>query len=331
MPQLIAAGQQKLDELKNINTDWFHELIRNSLYQKHNVSIRGGSEETTYYVSANYTQQGGRLPGNDKRRMSLRMNMDQKLGHIGYALLSVNGGYAKTNTPNGTTSDPTQLVYELNPYETKDSGELVSYPGRTYNDLMNQYSQEDAAKTAGISGSLILNPLPGLDVAAVAGLDFLLDETEQFTPSTAYSEMTTGVPEIQRGIYSKSKNTTTNVSTNVRVTYNNVYAGKHNLTLGANIDYYLTQLDNVSITGYGVGTIKSAAAINQSIQGTRKAEVGALKDKNAQLGFGAVVGYTFDNIYDLYGTYKTDASSILPSDKRWNSAWAVGILSLIHI
>lgn len=123
--------------------------------------------------------------------------------------------------------------------------------------------------------------------------DFLLDETEQFTPSTAYSEMTTGVPEIQRGIYSKSKNTTTNVSTNVRVTYNNVYAGKHNLTLGANIDYYLTQLDNVSITGYGVGTIKSAAAINQSIQGTRKAEVGALKDKNAQLGFGAVVGYTF--------------------------------------
>lgn len=158
--------------MKNINTDWFHELIRNSLYQKHNVSIRGGSEETTYYVSANYTQQGGRLPGNDKRRMSLRMNMDQKLGHIGYALLSVNGGYAKTNTPNGTTSDPTQLVYELNPYETKDSGELVSYPGRTYNDLMNQYSQEDAAKTAGISGSLILNPLPGLDVAAVAGLDF---------------------------------------------------------------------------------------------------------------------------------------------------------------
>ena len=33
LPQLIAAGQQKLDELKNINTDWFHELIRNSLYR----------------------------------------------------------------------------------------------------------------------------------------------------------------------------------------------------------------------------------------------------------------------------------------------------------
>ena len=91
------------------------------------------------------------------------------------------------------------------------------------------------------------------------------------------------------------------------------------------MDYYLTQLDNVSITGYGVGTINSAAAINHSIQGPRQAEVGALKDKNAQLGLGAVLGYTFDNIYDFYATYKADASSILPSDKRWNSAWAVGI------
>ena len=315
LSQLIASGEQKLNELRNINTDWFKELIRNNLYQKHNVSIRGGSEQTTYYISANYTKQGGRLPGNDKQRMSLRMNLDQKLGHIGYALLSVNGGYAKTNTPNGSTSDPTQLVYELNPYETKDGGELISYPGRTYKDLMNQFSQESAAKTAGISGSLTLNPLPGLDIAAVAGLDFLLDETE----------MTSGIPELKRGIFAKSKNTTTNISTNIRATYNHVFAGRHDLTLGANMDYYLTQLDNVSITGYGVGTINSAAAINHSIQGTRQAEVGALKDKNAQLGLGAVLGYTFDNIYDFYATYKADASSILPSDKRWNSAWAVGI------
>ena len=313
LSQLIASGEQKLNELRNINTDWFKELIRNNLYQKHNVSIRGGSEQTTYYISANYTKQGGRLPGNDKQRMSLRMNLDQKLGHIGYALLSVNGGYAKTNTPNGSTSDPTQLVYELNPYETKDGGELISYPGRTYKDLMNQFSQET------------LNPLPGLDIAAVAGLDFLLDETEQFTPSTSYSEMTSGIPELKRGIFAKSKNTTTNISTNIRATYNHVFAGRHDLTLGANMDYYLTQLDNVSITGYGVGTINSAAAINHSIQGTRQAEVGALKDKNAQLGLGAVLGYTFDNIYDFYATYKADASSILPSDKRWNSAWAVGI------
>ena len=37
-----------------------------------------------------------------------------------------------------------------------------------------------------------------------------------------------------------------------------------------------------------------------------------------------MAGYSWNGIYDLFGTYKSDASSVLRSDKRWNSAWAVG-------
>ncbi len=55
------------------------------------------------------------LPGNDKRRMSLRMNMDQKLGHIGYALLIVKwGDMLRQIYTEWYNLDPTQLVYELN-------------------------------------------------------------------------------------------------------------------------------------------------------------------------------------------------------------------------
>lgn len=322
LEQMIAAGQAKLDSLSGINTDWFDELIRNSFYQKHNVSLKGGSETTTYYVSMNYTSQGGRIEGNDKQRTSLRMNLDQQLGHIGYAMLSISGGYAKTNTPNGSDNDPTALVYKLNPYERKDDAKLWSYPQRSYKDLVYQYSQVSTDKNAGVSGSLSLNPVPGLDIAAVAGVDFLIDESVQFTPGSAYSQR--NVPEEAQGIYQKDKNTTTNISSNVRVTYNKVFAGKHDLTLGANMDYYLTSFDNVGIKGYGVGDINSAAAINQSLTGTYQATVSGLKDKNAQLGVGVVFGYTFDNTYDIYATYKADASSLLPKDKRWNAAWAVG-------
>ena len=124
--------------MRNINTDWYDELLHTSLYQKHNLSVKGGSNTTSYYVSANYTQQGGRIPGNDKERMGLRLNLDQRLGEIGYLMFSVNGGYSETNTPNGTTNDPASLVYDLNPYEQK-TGELWSNPGQTYSDLMNQF------------------------------------------------------------------------------------------------------------------------------------------------------------------------------------------------
>ena len=97
---MIAEGQGVLDSLRNIHTDWFDELIHRSIYQRHNLSVRGGTENTSYYISANYAQQGGRVPGNDTHRFTARMSLDQKLGRWGYLSLSTDAGYSETDTPN---------------------------------------------------------------------------------------------------------------------------------------------------------------------------------------------------------------------------------------
>ena len=78
--QLIAEGEKRLSALRNIHTDWFKELIHNNFYQKHNISIKGGNGNTTYYLSGNCTYQGGRIEGNNKQRFSVRMGLDQQLG-----------------------------------------------------------------------------------------------------------------------------------------------------------------------------------------------------------------------------------------------------------
>lgn len=322
--QLIAEGERKLAELRNIHTDWFKELIHNNIYQKHSISIKGGNNTTTYYISGNYTYQGGRLEGNNKQRFNVRMSLDQRIGRIGYLMLGVNGGYAKSKTPNGTTFDLTSLVYNLNPYERK-TGSLYSYPDRTYNDLIHQFNSDSNDKNTGVSANLTLTPVQGLTLAYVAGLDILLGEDHRFTPASAYSESKKGVPTLAQGIYSRTKATTTNLSSNLRVTYNHTFGDVHDLTLGANMDYYLYNYDAVGITGYGVGNVDSPSAINRSLRGYRQPEVRNPRDKNAQMGIGVVAGYTFNELYDLYLTYKADASSVLPRDKRWNRAWAASI------
>ena len=323
--RLIAEGHQILDSLSRINTDWFKELLRNNFYQEHNLSVKGGSEQTSFYSSINYSQQGGRIPGNDIKRVTARLSVDQTITSRTYASLGVSGGYALTNSPNGTTYSPTELIYQLNPYESKNGkGELVSFPGRTYNDLFNQFSSKSTDKRAGISGSINCTAIKGLEVAAVAGIDYVLTENLSITPPTAYSELTSGVPENQRGKLTKDKNTLTNISSNIRLTYTRTL-GKHDLTLGTNFDYYADHTDNLGITGYGLSSkMQSPSGVNQSIEGNRKPSFTSKNEKTAQLGVGALMGYSWNNIYDLFGTYKCDASSILPKDKRWNSAWAVG-------
>lgn len=324
LDQMIAEGKAILDGLRQTNTDWFKELLRNDFYQRHNLSVRGGNNKTSYYASANYSYQGGQVPGNDVNRFTGRMSLDQAVGTKGFVSLSVSGGYSKANSPNGSTYSPTSLIYELNPYESKTSGELFSYPNRTYNDLVYQFDRTSTEKRFGTTASINLEPLEGLTIGAVAGLDFVLSESLEFTPSTAYEEQRSGAAKNELGKISKSKNTNSNVTTNVRVTWNRTF-GKHDVTLGANTDYYWDNMDNMSVTGYGVGQLKSMAAINQSIEGNRKVSTSNFREKTAQLGIGLLGGYCYDGIYDIFGTYKADASSILPKDKRWNAAWAVGV------
>ena len=323
LDQMIAEGKAILDELRKTNTDWFKELLRNDFYQRHNLSVRGGNSKTSYYASANYSYQGGQVPGNDVNRFTGRMSLDQALGNKGYVSLSVSGGYSKANSPNGSTYSPTSLIYELNPYESKTSGELWSYPNRTYDDLVYQFERTSTDKRFGTTASLNLEPIQGLTIGAIAGLDFVLSESMDFTPSTAYEEQRSGAAANELGKLSKSKNTNSNITTNVRVTWTKTF-GKHDITLGANTDYYWDNMDNMSITGYGVGKLKTPAAINQSIEGNRKVSTSNFRETSAQLGVGLLGGYCFDGTYDVFGTYKADASSILPKDKRWNAAWAVG-------
>lgn len=325
LPAMIASGQAVLDSLRGINTDWFNELMRVAMYQNHNLSVRGGSEKSSYFVSANIATQGGQVKGNSTLRGTLRMGIDVALGKIGYFTMTMDGAYTENKTPNGSSFSPASLIYNLNPYETKSGNKLWSYPNRTYDDLMYQYRSNTTDKRGGASASVNLKPIEDLEISAVAGLDYLNTEGTQLTPASSYSEQQSGFGPEALGKLNKDKNTLLNFSYNVRALYTKVFNDVHNLTLSLNHDYYLTSTDNLGITGYGVGNHASASLINQSLTGARKPAVSSFKEKVAQIGYGAVAGYTYASTYDLFATYKLDGSSVLPSDKRWNSAWAVGL------
>lgn len=324
LDKMIAEGAAVLDSLRGINTDWFNELMRVALYQNHNLSVRGGGEQMSYFMSANLSTQGGQVEGNSALRGSMRLGVDLALGKIGYFSISMDGAYSETKTPNGSSFTPASLVYNLNPYETRSGSQLWSYPGRTFSDLLYQYSSNSNDKRGGVSASINLKPTPDFEISAVTGLDYLLNDALQFTPASSYSEQQSGFGTEALGKLNKDKNTLLNYSYNIRAVYNKLFNDRHDVTLSLNHDYYLTSTDNLGITGYGVGNHPSASLINQSLTGARKPAVSSLKEKVIEMGFGAVAGYTFNRAYDLFATYKLDASSVLPSDKRWNGAWALG-------
>jgi TonB-linked SusC/RagA family outer membrane protein len=329
LDELIAQGQRKLDSLRTINTDWFKELIKTNIYQSHSLGVRGGTKTNKYYYSLKYDRQGGRIEGNDLNRITGRMNLDYSLAQSLHLSFNTSLGYSKTDTPYGSEHNPTSLVYDLNPYEQKVDPatgkpvELDSYPNRTFHDLMNQYNSESTSKRINSSLNMNWEITKGLDLSAVTGFDYLLREKLSKVPREAFSQ--TGFSDAEKGEITKEKNTELNYSTNIRLNYNKEW-NKHNVTLSTNYDYYYTGYDNIGLKGYGIASkVNTAAGINQGLAGNRQTKVSSRKEKSAQLGIGFALGYSFNSMYDFYGSYKTDASSLLPSDKRWNTAWSAGI------
>ncbi|MDR1718961.1 MAG: SusC/RagA family TonB-linked outer membrane protein [Dysgonamonadaceae bacterium] len=46
--------ENKVKQLETVNTDWFKYLFRNSVTHRHSLSISGGNEKTTFYLSGSY-------------------------------------------------------------------------------------------------------------------------------------------------------------------------------------------------------------------------------------------------------------------------------------
>ncbi len=83
---LSADAQNQINALRNINTDWNDILMRNAFTQDYGVSISGGGNKATYYVSVGYSDQQGNVQGvsanrfNTTMKTSIRINEMLKVG-----------------------------------------------------------------------------------------------------------------------------------------------------------------------------------------------------------------------------------------------------------
>lgn len=76
---LISAFENSNDPYKYPNTNWFNELFRPAIIQEHNLSIRGGSEQTSSFLSFNYLNQDGIVPNTNSERYGIRANLESKI------------------------------------------------------------------------------------------------------------------------------------------------------------------------------------------------------------------------------------------------------------
>ncbi|WP_308756097.1 TonB-dependent receptor [uncultured Bacteroides sp.] len=157
MKEVWASGQF---------VDWEDLMLKNALYQNHDITIRGGTEKLRVSAGLNYFNQDGMVKtGSGYSKAAFRLNVDYKINK--WASFGVNTSYALTkneredgNFTEFITRTPLAKVYEEDGSYTKyiDSANDVNPLYRAQN-----YSREITNNSYRVNIFLELKPFKGFN------------------------------------------------------------------------------------------------------------------------------------------------------------------------
>ncbi|NBC67315.1 MAG: SusC/RagA family TonB-linked outer membrane protein, partial [Bacteroidetes bacterium] len=154
------------------NTPWNSLLTRRGYVSQHQLSVSGGNERTTFFVSGNYYDELGTLLGTEYQKFDLRFNLDHQLSETLNLQTRVSTGIDKfPNDPLGGQSSTRTQYYNNIPWDPafNDDGTPVNplAPGQGWfgnassNYFFNRENQESEIKNAYLNVDLEL----GYDIA----------------------------------------------------------------------------------------------------------------------------------------------------------------------
>lgn len=150
---------------KTIDTRWYDYVYRKGFQQNHNLSVSGGSESTTYYFSAGYTDQQGIIRKNDFKRLSTLLNVDSRINSV----LSAGGKLSFSNEKNLAAESSGSLSTEA--YGTGGLGRTVLVNAPNVSPYNNDGSYNIGASFVGPMSNIVpsnqvgfYNPVVSLDL-----------------------------------------------------------------------------------------------------------------------------------------------------------------------
>ncbi len=143
-----VTRQHRLDDQERLNiangttTDWVDLLIGNGMQTSHNISVSGGSDKSTHYISLGYTKEEGNLEPEGFERLSgsmkLSMNITKEIKIGG----SFNINYTNTNLAGGETL---RSIYRTRPTTRcfDDNNEPIFWLSTYETQIPNPYFEKD--------------------------------------------------------------------------------------------------------------------------------------------------------------------------------------------
>lgn len=323
-PSILGAG-----------TDWQQELFRNAPMGKHQLSLSGGTQANTYYMSTEYMDQKGVAEGSGFKRLGFRLNLDNKPRK--WLTIGTTLNYNQTNeiltATNYSASDPIianaiRLTPQI-PVKNIDG----SWGGSDEENGAGQFAPVNPMAIASLVSNtnkrrqfmgginLAVNPVQGLTIRT------------SFNGNVGNGASSYYMPTYEIGLYHRQEvNSLTELANsswywnwNQTIEYSKNYR-KHSFGIMATHEAQESFWKNLSgtRTGFLTNDIFDLNA-GDPLSATNGGGAGPW----AMESYLGRFNYNFDNRYLLTATFRRDGSPNFGPDKRWgnfpsvSAAWRI--------
>ena len=310
-----ASGTFLRPELLGAGTDWQDELFKTAFMTNHSISLTGGSEKTTYAISAGYLYQNGIAISTGFRRQTVRGNVDTELkkwlkGGISFSL-----------------SDSKQEMEKnwdiINTALRSQPSVAVRNPEGGYDGPDDQWMPENAVALAEIKTNyakrtnfrintyLEATFYKGLTFKTELSVDYNLNKTKTYTP-----DYTFGVKESTQRDGAWYKNDSKYWSWRNILTYNGTFAQKHNINAMIGQEMSHNYWENMSASNQGYLS-NSVIDLRAGERTGNNVNIDGYQNNTSLFSYFGRVLYNFDDRYLVTATLRRDGSSKFADGNRW--------------
>src|ERR1700754_2782420 len=305
-------------------SNWQAALFRKMLQQKHQLSLSGGNEKTSYYLSGEYFNQEGIAQGSGFNRGSVRLNLDnntRKWLKIG-TNLSVNLTKETIVTSNNSLIE---TAIDISPaIAIKNSDGTWGGPavGTAY---ANNFVNPIALANLNTNYNKGFGGLGGVytDVTFLKGLVWHTEANGTYNYLTNYQfSPTYTFGSTIKNVATGSKQVTSSYWWNVhtRLQYD-IKVDKHSISVMAGHEASVNSYE--TLYGYKDGFVNNTVqTLNAGASDNSQSNSSTLSTSSKESYFGRLL-YIYDNKYILQGTYRRDGSSAFGLNDRWGGSPAV--------
>ncbi|MBD3588474.1 SusC/RagA family TonB-linked outer membrane protein [Bacteroides sp. GM023] len=345
------------------STDWFQELFQNSVSQSHYLSLSGGSEKNSYYVSLGYSKNNGLVKKTDYDRYNVSAKIDMKPNKRVKLAFTADMAIQHSNSPS-LSVDPFKYAYFANPYEKvyNEDGSYAadntyynlthangSYDVKLPKDGYNIFREinETSSETKNISASLIANLSVNIldnfifeGLASYGYVSNMSDNINSKNTYTAWIDRPFKDDNTERVYGSITQTSAYNTNYNLRgqLHYFNTFAEDHYISalLGTEIRGQYAKSIYEKRYGYDPVTGNSAMPTYPSDIKLEYADIlsyAAIMDglsgqsitEDAFASFYFSLDYVFKQRYILSLTGRTDGSNNFGSKEQFNPTGSLGL------